>query len=254
MARVTVRPAAQSAAPSPGAGMTSEPELMPDGYTHRTSRSGTAVTKAYQGPDAAARCTREAAALTALAGFLPVPPVLEVGPSLLVTRLRPGVHGQDLIAAGLAGQVLAACGRMLRQIHQLPIPGVLTAGSEQGAFLVHGDFGPNNVLLDDRALAVTAVVDWEWAHAGNPVEDLAWCEFIVRLHHPAEAAALDRFYAAYGSRPPWPELHREILRRCQELLEFCERWQAGGASARAWAERIARVRSWTQGPDSQLTG
>jgi aminoglycoside phosphotransferase (APT) family kinase protein len=226
-----------------------EPELMPHGYTHRTSRRGAAVTKAYQGPEAAARCTREAAALTALAGFLPVPPVLEIGPGHLVTRLMPGIHGQDLIAAGLAGQVLAACGRMLRQIHQLPVPGALTAVGEQGAFLVHGDFGPNNVLLDDRALAVTAVVDWEWAHAGDPVEDLAWCEFIVRLHHPAESAALDGFYAAYGSRPPWAELQREILGRCQEMLELCERWQAGGESARAWAARIAIARSWAERPD-----
>ena len=229
--------------------MTGEPELMRHGYTHRTSRSGTAVTKAYQGPEPAERCGREAAALTALAGFLPVPPVLEVGSRRLVTRLMPGIHGQDLIAAGLASQVLAACGRMLRRIHQLPVPGALTAGGEQGAFLVHGDFGPNNVLLDGRAQAVTAVVDWEWAHGGDPLEDLAWCEFIVRLHHPAEATALDRFYAAYGSRPPWAQLHREILRRCQEMLEFCERWQAGGPSARAWAERITIVRSWTQLPD-----
>jgi hypothetical protein len=50
------------------------PELMPHGYTHRTTRSGDVVTKAYQGPAAEACCAREAAALTALtalAGLLP---------------------------------------------------------------------------------------------------------------------------------------------------------------------------------------
>jgi len=33
-------------------------------------------------------------------------------------------------------------------------------------------------------------VDWEWAHAGNPIEDLAWCEWIVRMHHPRDVTAL----------------------------------------------------------------
>lgn len=37
------------------------------------------------------------------------------------------------------------------------------------------DFGPQNVLLDPGTFAVTAVVDWEFAHVGDPVEDLACC-------------------------------------------------------------------------------
>jgi aminoglycoside phosphotransferase (APT) family kinase protein len=38
--------------------------------------------------------------------------------------------------------------------------------------LVHGDFKPGNVLIDgDR---VTAVLDWETAHLGDPHEDLGW--------------------------------------------------------------------------------
>jgi len=38
--------------------------------------------------------------------------------------------------------------------------------------LVHGDFKPGNLLLDgDR---VSAVLDWETAHLGDPHEDLGW--------------------------------------------------------------------------------
>jgi aminoglycoside phosphotransferase (APT) family kinase protein len=33
------------------------------------------------------------------------------------------------------------------------------------------------------------VVDWEFAHLGDPVEDLAWCEWIVRMHHPEHVDA-----------------------------------------------------------------
>lgn len=37
--------------------------------------------------------------------------------------------------------------------------------------LVHGDFNPTNLLIDvDR---VSAILDWEWAHAGSPLADLA---------------------------------------------------------------------------------
>jgi uncharacterized protein YbjT (DUF2867 family) len=44
---------------------------------HGTVRSGAVVTKSYQGPDAAGRSAREAAVLTALAGRLPVPPLID---------------------------------------------------------------------------------------------------------------------------------------------------------------------------------
>jgi aminoglycoside phosphotransferase len=232
------------------------PATMPHGYTHRTTRVGSVITKAYRGPWAQAGCARETAALTALAGRLPVPEVVAAGPDWLRTKLMPGVHGQDLIAAGLAGPVLEACGRMLRQIHALPIPHVLVAGQrgsaapapadETAVVLVHGDFGPNNVLLDDRARAVTAVLDWEWAQAGDAVEDLAWTEFIVRLHHPADVSALDDFYRGYGTRAPWPSVQHTILRRCRSLLELCQGWQPDGPAVRAWAERIEIARSWSE--------
>lgn len=230
------------------------PATMPHGYTHRTTRLGSVITKAYRGPWALTGCARETAALAALAGQLPVPRVIATGTDWLQTELMPGVHGQDLIAAGLAGPVLAACGRTLRRIHALPIPPVLAelaepAGSApagEAVVLVHGDYGPNNVLLDERARAVTAVLDWEWTRPGAAIEDLAYTEFIVRLHHPADVSALDGFYSAYGTRPPWRGVQQTILGRCESLLEFCQGWQADGPAARAWAERIEIVRSWTE--------
>ena len=38
--------------------------------------------------------------------------------------------------------------------------------------LVHGDFRNGNLIIDERGIA--AVLDWEMAHAGDPMEDLAW--------------------------------------------------------------------------------
>ena len=46
------------------------------------------------------------------------------------------------------------------------------ADREQPTVLVHGDFRIGNLLVDAHGLA--AVIDWEFAHRGHPLEDLAW--------------------------------------------------------------------------------
>ena len=38
--------------------------------------------------------------------------------------------------------------------------------------LVHSDLNPKNLLFDPDALAVTGVLDWEFAHSGHPFTDL----------------------------------------------------------------------------------
>ena len=38
--------------------------------------------------------------------------------------------------------------------------------------LVHGDFKPGNALLEGER--ITALLDWELAHLGDPMEDLGW--------------------------------------------------------------------------------
>ena len=222
---------------------------MPHGYTNRVTRVGSVVTKSYQGPDAQARHAREARVLAGLAGLLPVPPLLVPRRAgRLETGLMPGIPGQDLIDAGQARGVLRACGRMLRRIHATdPVAAGITASRQPGQVLVHGDYGPNNSLLDPAARQVTAVVDWEWAHAGDPLEDLAWCEWIVRMHHPGHVSALEEFFAAYGRRPAWPGRHQAMISRCREMLGICQRWEPAGDDARRWRQRTQITRSWTEG-------
>ncbi len=41
--------------------------------------------------------------------------------------------------------------------------------------LCHGDVGPGNFLHDGER--VTALLDWEFAHLGDPLDDLAWLAF-----------------------------------------------------------------------------
>lgn len=201
----------------------------------------------YQGPDAVLRRHREATALAALAGCLPVPALISTDDASLSMKLMPGVHGQDLIDQGMAHRVLTACGQMLRRVHTID-PLLIQACDLDvpGTVLVHGDYGPNNTLLDAKAQEVTAIVDWEWVHAGDSVEDLAWCEWIVRMHHAKHVDALGAFFDAYQCRPSWAARWEAMLGRCQEMLELCERWSPGGQAVDRWRQRLMITESWTE--------
>lgn len=218
-------------------------EPLPHGYTNRTVRHGRTVTKSYRGPDAAARRVRELAALRALRGRIPVPAVVEPGRGLTMEYVE-GEHGQDLIDAGHAAGVLYACGDLLRRIHRIAPADVFP--DEPGQVLVHGDYGPNNILLDPASLRIVAVVDWEWAHRGDPIEDLAWCEWIVRAHHPGQVDCLGEFFGAYGERPAWSDRQRAMVTRQRALVDFGERWEPDGAAGQLWRQRVAATEAWTE--------
>lgn len=53
--------------------------------------------------------------------------------------------------------------------------------------LVHGDYKPGNVLLEDDQ--VSAVLDWETAHLGDPMEDLGWVTNPLRAYEHSIAGA-----------------------------------------------------------------
>jgi aminoglycoside phosphotransferase (APT) family kinase protein len=219
-------------------------------YTNRTLGDGVTVVKNYRGSGARDRSRREHAMLSAVAGRVPVPAVLEARDGCLTMTFMPGVHGQELLDAGLARAVLRACGAMLGRIHRID-PGEIAAAlpgpAGPGHVLVHGDYGPNNVLLDPAAREITAVLDWEWAHAGDPAEDLAWCEWIVRMHHPGQVSLLGEFFGAYGGQtPPWPARQAIMADRCRSLLDFCRQQDPGGGAEAQWAHRLAVTEAWTE--------
>lgn len=218
-------------------------ETLPHGYTNRTVRRGRTVTKSYRGPDAAGRRERELTALRALRGRIPVPLVVESGRDLTMEYVD-GAHGQDLIDTGEAAGVMRTCGEILRRIHRIPPADVVP--DALGQVLVHGDYGPNNVLLDSATLHVVAVVDWEWTHRGDPIEDLAWCEWIVRAHHPRHVDCLGEFFNAYGERPAWSDRQRAMLARQRSLIDFSERWEPAGAATQLWRRRLADTETWTE--------
>ena len=53
-----------------------------------------------------------------------------------------------------------------------------TAPQAEAIVLVHGDFKPGNALFEGNR--ITAKLDWETAHLGDPLEDLGWITNPVR--------------------------------------------------------------------------
>jgi aminoglycoside phosphotransferase (APT) family kinase protein len=102
--------------------------------------------------------------------------------------------------------------RQLREVQRDPEPELayviawLRAHAPASArtVLLHGDFKPGNVLLDGDD--VSAVLDWETAHLGDPHEDLGWVTNPLRAgeHRIPEVweppHLLDRWSATTG----WP--------------------------------------------------
>lgn len=62
--------------------------------------------------------------------------------------------------------------------------------------LCHGDLGPGNFL--HAAGAVTALLDWEFAHIGDPMDDLAWLS--LRAWQVANLTDLGPLLARYVDR------------------------------------------------------
>jgi aminoglycoside phosphotransferase len=211
---------------------------LPHGYTNETASDGAVVTKRYVGPDGPARLERESAALAALDGLLPVPRILGAsgGPPVLRLASVAGRHGQDLVDEGRGASVLAACGRLLRLLQAVP-PDALPGLPGHGPVIVHGDFGPQNLLLAEDASTPVALLDWEFVHLGVPVEDLAWAEWIVRMHHASAVEDLGALFDHYGTRPPWAARHEAMVVACEAQRARAER-TGTPSDVRHWTRRV----------------
>ena len=110
------------------------------------------------------------------------------------------VHSMDVAAVGDLLEDLDQMGRFaelldeigephpafelgLRWLAQRPVERTRTT-------IVHGDFRTGNLLVDPQ-LGLVAVLDWELAHLGDPVEDLGWfCCRAWRFGSPHRAGGL----------------------------------------------------------------
>jgi aminoglycoside phosphotransferase (APT) family kinase protein len=216
------------------------------GYTNATRQSAGHVEKSYLGPFADRRRTAEYDALTRLRFRFPVPEVVSAeGEEVLRILFVDGTHAQDGLTTGDADSVLTLCGETLALLHSLDPAELGYAAPNGRQRLVHGDFGPQNVLLDAAGTKVAAVIDWEFSHLGDPIEDLAMTEWVVRTHHPELTDRLPSFYAGYGSTPCWDARMDAMLRLCRGFRDFCVAWGDPDAVA-MWDQRIAATRGFRE--------
>lgn len=184
---------------------------LPYGWANGVWRIGDEGVKRYFGADSAADF--EASLLRALQSTLPVPAVIAVSARELRMQFVPGINGQPALEGASeseARRMFAILGRLLARIHGLgaalsvDLPG-------RGESLVHGDFSwPNAIFSEDRR-ELHALVDWEKAHLGDAVEDIAWFEWNVRKWWPPRLYGMSDFFDAYGTRPDWGTRHQAML-------------------------------------------
>ena len=215
------------------------------------------VVRIYGGKRGSAAHEIDAAVLRLVRGLLPVPEVLEVRradpatglPALLVTEYLPGVRGDLLLptldddglrrAGESVGRVAATLGGMPMltrgafvdgdltvEPFELELPASLGAlgttvdallDEETRTCLVHSDLNPKNLLLDPDTLAITAVLDWEFAHAGHPLTDLGNV-----LRFDREPAYVDAVLGAYAELRGTPPERALDLARAADLYALAE--------------------------------
>jgi aminoglycoside phosphotransferase (APT) family kinase protein len=201
----------------------------------------------------------EVLALRALAGSdLPVPQVVEVRDETLVMSLLAGER-LDAGSADLRVERLRASAGVLRRLHERPAPPGLPAAPDDAGIVrryreaggpplplvvppaarttfCHGDWTDGNVLA--LGTRVSGVVDWEAAHRGDPVRELARAAFGASLK---DERSVDALVDGYGADPEavraWFAVHAAELwlwfleagppEYLADLTERLHRWSWG---------------------------
>lgn len=100
--------------------------------------------------------------------------------------------------------------------------------------LVHSDFNPKNLLVDDRTGEVTGLLDWEFAHAGSPYADLG---NLTRFERQPEL--VDAVVASFLEGAPALAADPVRMARAVDLWALVE--LAGGSPANAVRELATRL-------------
>jgi aminoglycoside phosphotransferase (APT) family kinase protein len=117
--------------------------------------------------------------------------------------------------------------------------------------LIHGDYAPINVIVDDEG-EISALLDLEHTHVGRPHTDVAWWGWVVRHHHPeAWAAAWPTFRLAAGVDPSVSLADLNAL----ALVQLVERAATASvpATRHRWLERVDEAATWPLSLNDQAT-
>jgi aminoglycoside phosphotransferase (APT) family kinase protein len=115
--------------------------------------------------------------------------------------------------------------------------------------LVQGDTGPGNFVFDHGR--VTGIVDWEFAHLGDPMDDWAWLD----LRAPADE--LPTLQARY-SRASGIEIDPDRIRYYRIAVDYrcaitTSLAVARGGGARGWAPYLLQTQRYLDGIAARLS-
>ncbi|HEU5004402.1 MAG TPA: aminoglycoside phosphotransferase family protein [Actinomycetota bacterium] len=126
---------------------------------------------------------------------------------------EPVVVGADLLGRWVDERV-AALSPAVRQPALLERLGTLLRGAWEGreavVSWVHGDFWPANVLFEPVTLAVTGIIDWEWAAPQElPAQDL--CYLLIQARMRATGREFGPVVAALLEGAAWTAPETAVL-------------------------------------------
>ncbi len=179
------------------------------------------VIKRYIGPGAFHRWQTEKYILIAVANTIPVPKMLiNTNEAEISIGVVPGKSCDTLMSLGNSQQLFHNIGLALRTIHQFPVQDLTGNIQGNGSALIHGDFNIYNIMFDLNMMTDICILDWEWAHLGESVEDLAWMEWSIRMNFTKFEKDLPYFYEAYGEIPDWRYRKDAMILQCNRNLEY----------------------------------
>ncbi|WP_456284798.1 phosphotransferase [Microbacterium sp. JZ101] len=204
-----------------------------------------------------ARHDTELLALRALAQTsIPAPSVVDASLGRILMTLMPGER-LDEVDADTRREGMRASAVLLRRLHETPVPQGLPAAPDDARILrsyrdaggpplplsipeasgpaafCHGDWTDGNLLVVGGR--VSGVVDWEAAHVGDPVRELARAAWAASRK---DARCLDDMTAAYGA-------DRDLV-RAWAAVHAAELWLwfAEAGPPEHLAGLTAELRSW----------
>lgn len=201
------------------------------GSVRRVERGGRSlVEKRMSDP---ARHRTEVVALRALArAGLPVPEVVEATPGSILMTFMPGER-LDGMGADERLERLRGSATLLRRLHGMAPPRGLPSAPDDASIIrryreaggpalpltippvhravfCHGDWTDGNLLAIDGT--VTAVIDWEAAHAGDPIREVSRAAWGAARKDPR---SFETIVDAYGADPErvraWSAIHAAEL-------------------------------------------
>lgn len=154
----------------------------------------------------------------------------------------PGFHASTIDEIGIWREILAAKSPGVSAVAGFGFERLLElAPSSPGRVaLCHGDAGPGNYLQENGR--VTAMLDWEMAHIGDPLDDLAWITIRAVQTNVDLGDYRGRVAQHYGASIPAPgDLDRFHFWQAFGFLRMLVICLAAAAKPRAGRERLLQM-------------